>query len=172
MFANCARLSHGCFELIWGAPSILGMMHSGKSLQSILNGKYAAEEKFMSLRNPDRERLFNLFKKIEFHTEELNLALESDYPVNLELVENAQRNKKGFDSHEHEWLRRISERNNGDNSSDIGTVIFNASPHSSVRRPAAEAKSASAKLELEQLSERVQEQLELFVATSSKNWPI
>ena len=71
-----------------GAFSISGMTHSSKSLQSILNGKYAAAEKLMSLRHPDKERLFNLFEEIEIHTEELILALESEHPVNSDLVEN------------------------------------------------------------------------------------
>ena len=144
-----------------GALSDLGMTHSSTSLQSILNGKYAAAEKLMSLRQPDRERLFSLFEEIEVHTEELILALESEHPVNLDMVENVRCSKREFDSHKAEWLRKISDKNNCDSSSSIGT-ISNASSRSSVRRRAAEAKRASAKLELEQLSEREQEQKELL----------
>ena len=144
-----------------GALSDLGMTHSSTSLQSILNGKYAAAEKLMSLRHPDRERLFNLFEEIEVHTEELILALESEHPVNSDMVENVRCSKREFDSHRAEWLRKISDKNNCDSSSSIGT-ISNASSRSSVRRRAAEAKRASAKLELEQLSEREQEQKELL----------
>ena len=143
-----------------GALSDLGMTHSSTSLQSILYGKYAAAEKLMSLRHPDRERLFNLFEEIEVHTEELILALESEHPVNSDMVENVRCSKREFDSHKAEWLRKISDKNNCDSSSSIGT-ISNASSRSSVRRRAAEAKRASAKLELEQLSEREQEQKSL-----------
>ena len=60
-----------------GALSDLGMKHSSKSLQSILNDKYVAAEKLMSLRHPDKERLFNLCEEIKVHTEEVILALES-----------------------------------------------------------------------------------------------
>ena len=144
-----------------GALSDLGMTYSSTSLQSTLNGKYAAAEKLMSLRHPDRERLFNLFEEIEVHTEELILALESEHPVNSDLIENVRCSKGEFDSHKAEWLRKISDKNNCDSSSSIGTVS-NASSRSSVRRRAAEAKRASAKLELEQLSEREQEQKELL----------
>ena len=144
-----------------GALSDLGMTHSGKYLQSILNGKYAAAEKLMSLRHPDRERLFNLFEEIEVHTEELILALQSEHPVNSDLIENVRCSKGEFDSHKDDWLRKFSDKNNCDSSSSIGT-IFNASSRSSVRRRAAEAKRASAKLELEQLSKREQEQKELL----------
>ena len=115
----------------------------------------------MSLRHPDRERLFNLFEEIEVHTEKLILALESEHPVNLDMVENVRCSKREFDSHKAEWLRKISDKNNCDSSSSTGT-ISNASSRSSVRRQAAEVKRASAKLELEQLSEREQEQKELL----------
>ena len=145
-----------------GALSDLGMTHSSTSLQSTLNGKYAAAEKLMSLRHPDRERLFfNLFEEIEVHTEELILALESENPVNSDLIENVRCSKEEFDSHKNGWLRKFSDKNNCDSSSSIGT-ISNASSRSSVRRRAAEAKRASAKLELEQLSEREQELKELL----------
>ena len=144
-----------------GALSDLGMTHSSKYLQSILNDKYAAAEKLMSLRHPDRERLFNLFEEIEVHTEELILALKYEHPVNSNMVENVRCRKREFDSHKAEWLRKISDKNNCDSSSSIGT-ISNASSRSSARRRAAEAKRASAKLELEQLSEREQEQKELL----------
>ena len=85
-----------------GALFILGIVHSGKSSQSILTGKYVAAVKLMSLRHPDREKLFNLFEEIEVHREELNLALESEPPVNSELVENVRCNKREFDSHKDE----------------------------------------------------------------------
>ena len=76
------------------ALSNLGLTHSSKSLQSILNCKYAAAEKLMSLRHPDRERLFNLAEEIEIHTEKLILAVESEHPVNSDLVENVRWNKR------------------------------------------------------------------------------
>ena len=93
-----------------GALSILEMTHSSTSLQSILNGKYVAAEKLMSLRHPDRERLFNLFEEIEIHTEKLILALESEHPVNSDLVENVRCNKREFDSHKDEWPRKFSDK--------------------------------------------------------------
>ena len=89
------------------------------------------------------------------------LALESEHPVNSDMVENVRCSKREFDSHKAEWLRKISDKNNCDSSFSIGT-ISNVSSRSSVRRRAAEAKRASAKLELEQLSEREQEQKELL----------
>ena len=135
-----------------GALSDLGMTHSSTPLQSTLSGKYAAAEKLMSLRHPDRERLFNLFKEIEVHTEELILALESEHPVNSDLIENVRCSKGEFDSHKDDRLHKFSDKNNCDSSSSIGT-ISNASSRSSVRHRAAEAKRASPKLKLEQLRE-------------------
>ena len=104
--------------------------------------------------------LFNLAEEIEIHTEKLILAVESEHPVNSDLVENVRWNKREFDLHKGEWLSKFSDKNNCDSSS-IGT-ISNASSRSSVRRRAMEAKGASAKLELEQLSKREQEQRELL----------
>ena len=78
------------------------MTHSSMSLPSIFNSKYVTAEKLMSLRHPDRERLFHLFEEIEVYTEKLILALESEHPVNSEFVENVQCNKGGLDSQKDE----------------------------------------------------------------------
>ena len=134
-----------------------------QSLQYALNGIYAAAETLMSLRNPDRDRLTTTLCEIDQLCDDLISALVSDYPDNVELIQRLRSNKHEFDLHKNSRLKSLdSESHRSSRHSHNPDTFSIRSKHSSAscsseKRRAAEAKHASAKLALDQLSEREQE---------------